>query len=83
MNNDNSASHSNINASSAERKRIAEIEAELLAYSEGWMQFDEEHVKHLQRERIALLRSTDGSDTAERTPADEQHDPDDNSGLRP
>lgn len=43
--------------------RIAEIEAELLAYREGWMQFDEEHVRHLQRERIALLRTQAGSDT--------------------
>jgi len=37
--------------------RIEEIEADLLAYRNGWLQYDSAHVRQLQAERMAILKS--------------------------
>lgn len=39
------------------RTRIEEIEADLSAYRNGWMQYDSAHVRELQQERIQILNS--------------------------
>lgn len=35
--------------------RLEQIEAELTAYRNGWVQYDRDHVRELQAERAALL----------------------------
>lgn len=39
------------------RSRIEEIEADLLAYRNGWMQYDGAHVRQLQAERMAIQKA--------------------------
>jgi len=35
--------------------RLEQIEAELMAYRSGWVQYDRDHVRDLQTERRVLL----------------------------
>ncbi len=42
------------------RTRLEDIEADLLAYRLGWMQYDGEHVRALQKERTEIIAKARG-----------------------